>query len=149
MRMRRSRLFSEKPKPGPFFPCHETVLADSRLRQAQAVMESEALAKQIDAIARSMTDQEPTPVQRKIAADLLLEIRRLEQLKAIASSKTNSVSCYCCERPGANQFGYRRTSLGISHRWAVLMVLIWLKGSRASLLAHRLSRDLHLCVSCA
>ena len=99
MRMRRSRLFSEKPKPGPFlFLFMGRVLSDSRIRQAQAVMESEALAKQIDAIARSMTDEEPTPVQRKIAADLLLEIRRLEQLKAIASSKTNSVSCYTVVR---------------------------------------------------
>ena len=59
-------------------------------------MESEALAKQIDAIARSMTSSEPTEAQRRIAADLLLEIRRLEQLKAIAAGHSNSVSFSPC-----------------------------------------------------
>ena len=86
-----SRLFTGKQKPGKSLTAVPELHSVRKCRQAQAVMESEALAKQIDAIVRSLTS-EPTEAQRRIAADLLLEIRRLEQLKAIAAGHSNSVS---------------------------------------------------------
>jgi len=61
-------------------------------RQQQALMEASALAQQIDQIARSIAQDSANsqPGDRKQALAALIELRRLEQLKAIASSKSNS-----------------------------------------------------------
>ncbi|EKM56756.1 uncharacterized protein PHACADRAFT_254056 [Phanerochaete carnosa HHB-10118-sp] len=54
--------------------------------------EGEALARQVDILAQSLTEPKTTPsdADRVKALDALLELRRLEQLKAIASSNGNS-----------------------------------------------------------
>lgn len=56
-------------------------------------MEATAIAHQVEAIARSLTPEsvsEPTPENRMKALQMLVELKRLEQLKAIASSPSNS-----------------------------------------------------------
>lgn len=54
--------------------------------------EGEALARQVDILARSIaaTPEQPSPEDRKKALDALLELRRLEQLKAIAAGQGNT-----------------------------------------------------------
>ena len=62
-------------------------------RQQQALMEASAIAKQVEAIARSLTPSsvsEPTPENLSKALQTLVDLKRLEQLKAIASSQSNS-----------------------------------------------------------
>lgn len=51
--------------------------------------QGKALARQVDVLAQSMS-REPTVDDRKKALDALLELRRLEQLKAIAEGHGNS-----------------------------------------------------------
>jgi hypothetical protein len=55
-------------------------------------MEASALAQQIDQIARSISQDNAhiQPGERKRALEALIELRRLEQLRAIASGKGNS-----------------------------------------------------------
>jgi len=58
-------------------------------------MEASALAEQVENIARSLSPNpsQPdsvTPEHRKLALSTLVELKRLEQLKAIAESKSNS-----------------------------------------------------------
>lgn len=53
--------------------------------------QGKALARQVEVLAQSLCpDQEPTLYDKKKALDALLEIRRLEQLKAIAEGHGNS-----------------------------------------------------------
>lgn len=54
--------------------------------------EGEALARQVDILARSLSNREkdPSEDERKRALEALLELRRLEQLKAIARGTGNS-----------------------------------------------------------
>ena len=55
-------------------------------------MEASALAMQVEDIARSISlDKDNVgPEERQRALETLVELRRLEQLKAIAASKSNS-----------------------------------------------------------
>lgn len=54
--------------------------------------EGEALARQVDILASSLAEPKTTPsnADRTKALDALLELRRLEQLRAIASGSSNS-----------------------------------------------------------
>lgn len=57
-------------------------------------MEASALSQQVENIARSLAPNsnkdEVTTEHRKLALATLVELKRLEQLRAIAESKTNS-----------------------------------------------------------
>ena len=61
-------------------------------RQQQAIMEASAIAQQIEHIAASIAvDKENVqPADRQRALNTLVELKRLEQLKAIAGSASNS-----------------------------------------------------------
>ncbi|KAJ7584044.1 stomatin family protein [Mycena floridula] len=70
---------------------YKTVFREAEARQQQAVMESTALAQQVEQIAKSISSQqEPSAADRRQALSSLLELRRLEQLKAIAAGHANS-----------------------------------------------------------
>ncbi len=63
------------------------------ISQQQALMEASAIAQQVEAISRSLTPSsitEPSAENREKALQILVELKRLEQLKAIASSQSNS-----------------------------------------------------------
>jgi hypothetical protein len=56
-------------------------------------MEASAIAQQVEAISRSLSPSsipEPSAENREKALQILVELKRLEQLKAIASSQSNS-----------------------------------------------------------
>lgn len=55
-------------------------------------MEASALAQQVEALARSLapSNEEVSSQHLQIALEKLIEVRRLEQLKAIANSQSNS-----------------------------------------------------------
>lgn len=55
-------------------------------------MEASALAQQVDHIARSLASnaENVTPEDRKLALATLVELKRLEQLRAIANGQGNS-----------------------------------------------------------
>jgi len=55
-------------------------------------MEAVALARQVDSISRSLapSPEAVTDEHRNLALSTLVELRRLEQLRAIAESKSNS-----------------------------------------------------------
>jgi len=56
-------------------------------------MEASAIAQQVEAISRSLSPSsasEPTVENRIKALNVLVELKRLEQLKAIANSQSNS-----------------------------------------------------------
>lgn len=71
---------------------YKTVVREAEARQQQAIMEASALAMQVEDIARSISlDKDSVrPEERLRALETLVELRRLEQLKAIAASKSNS-----------------------------------------------------------
>lgn len=71
---------------------YKTVFREAEARQQQSLMESTALAQQVDNIARSLAPsaEAVTAEHRKLALATLVELRRLEQLRAIAESKSNS-----------------------------------------------------------
>jgi len=72
---------------------YKTVFREAEARQQQALMEATAIAHQVEAIARSLTPEsvsEPTQENRMKALQMLVELKRLEQLKAIANSQSNS-----------------------------------------------------------
>ncbi|PPQ96697.1 hypothetical protein CVT26_010249 [Gymnopilus dilepis] len=79
---------------------YKTVYREAEARQQQALMEASALAQQVESIARALSGQSSssatysesliTPEHRKLALSTLVELRRLEQLKAIAQSQSNS-----------------------------------------------------------
>ena len=62
------------------------------LRQQQALMEASAIAQQVENIARSLAPNKDVilPEHRQAALSTLVELKRLEQLRAIAESKSNS-----------------------------------------------------------
>ena len=68
-----------------------TDISGSRRKQ-QALMEASALAQQVEELGRSLSKSKDVidPDARKMALEKLIELRRLEQLKAIAESKSNS-----------------------------------------------------------
>jgi len=55
-------------------------------------MEASALAQQVEALGRALSTSKDIiePEARKMGLEKLIELRRLEQLKAIAASKSNS-----------------------------------------------------------
>ncbi|KAF9528290.1 hypothetical protein CPB83DRAFT_854791 [Crepidotus variabilis] len=72
---------------------YKTVVRDAEARQQQALMEASAIAKQVEAISRSLapdSSTEPSTEHRLTALQMLVELKRLDQLKAIASSDSNS-----------------------------------------------------------
>ncbi|KAF7377814.1 PHB domain-containing protein [Mycena sanguinolenta] len=70
----------------------KTVVREAEARKQQALMEASALASQIDALAEAVAapGTAPGPAERKQALDALIELRRLEQLRAIAKGKGNA-----------------------------------------------------------
>ncbi|KAJ3794939.1 hypothetical protein GGU11DRAFT_794150 [Lentinula aff. detonsa] len=73
---------------------YKTVVREAEARQQQSIMEASALAEQVSRLALSIsgTDEETQvqPGDRQRALDGLIELRRLEQLKAIAKGSGNS-----------------------------------------------------------
>jgi hypothetical protein len=71
---------------------YKTVFREAEARQQQALMEATALAKQVDEVAQSLAADKNnvTAEDKQRALNALIEIRRLEQLKAIAKSQSNS-----------------------------------------------------------
>ncbi|KAF8650695.1 hypothetical protein AX16_005069 [Volvariella volvacea WC 439] len=71
---------------------YKVLIREAEARQQQAVMEAQAVASQIEDIARSIAENKDAVKQsdREKALQLLVELKRLEQLKAIASSSNNS-----------------------------------------------------------
>ncbi|KAF8178501.1 hypothetical protein BJ912DRAFT_984034 [Pholiota molesta] len=71
---------------------YKTVFREAEARQQQALMEASALAQQVENIAQSLAPSKDAvaPEHRKLALATLVELRRLEQLQAIAKSKSNS-----------------------------------------------------------
>jgi len=61
-------------------------------RQQQALMEASAISQQIEHIAKSIAEDKDNvrPDDRQRALSTLVELKRLEQLKAIAGSASNS-----------------------------------------------------------
>ncbi|KAJ7449304.1 stomatin family protein [Mycena latifolia] len=70
----------------------KTVVREAEARKQQALMEASALAQQIDAVAEAVAapGSPPGPAERKHALNALVELRRLEQLRAIAGGAGNS-----------------------------------------------------------
>ncbi|KAG6879007.1 hypothetical protein C0992_005897 [Termitomyces sp. T32_za158] len=70
----------------------KTVVREAEARQKQALLEASALASQVEELARSIAKDKDNilPEERQRALASLIEIRRLDQLKAIAQSKSNS-----------------------------------------------------------
>lgn len=62
------------------------------IRKQQAMMEASALASQVEELARSLSKSKDSIdlEARRMALEKLIELRRLEQLKAIAESQSNS-----------------------------------------------------------
>lgn len=71
---------------------YKTVYREAEARLEQSVMEAAALARQIDTISRSIapSPEAVTEEHRNLALSTLVELRRLEQLQAIAKSQSNS-----------------------------------------------------------
>ncbi|KAJ3990426.1 hypothetical protein F5890DRAFT_1398829 [Lentinula detonsa] len=73
---------------------YKTVVREAEAKQQQSIMEASALAEQVSRLALSIsgTDEETQvqPGDRQRALDTLIELRRLEQLKAIAKGSGNS-----------------------------------------------------------
>ncbi|KAJ7198835.1 hypothetical protein GGX14DRAFT_665381, partial [Mycena pura] len=71
---------------------YKTVVREAEARKQQALMEAAALAQQIDAVAEAIAEPGSTGglAERKHALSALVELRRLEQLRAIAHGAGNS-----------------------------------------------------------
>ncbi|TFK34704.1 hypothetical protein BDQ12DRAFT_656638 [Crucibulum laeve] len=71
---------------------YKTVVREAEARKQQSLMEASAIAEQVENIARSIAQntEKPTPEDRQRALSTLIELKRLEQLRAIAESKSNS-----------------------------------------------------------
>ncbi|CAK5274313.1 unnamed protein product [Mycena citricolor] len=71
---------------------YKTVVREAEARQQQAVMEASALARQIESLSEAIASpgSAPGPSERKQALETLVELRRLEQLRAIAKGQGNS-----------------------------------------------------------
>ena len=71
---------------------YKTVFREAEARAQQSLMEATALAEQVDKIAASLAKDKNNVTQedRERALTALIELRRLEQLKAIAASQANS-----------------------------------------------------------
>lgn len=71
---------------------YKTVFREAEARQQQALMEATALAKQVEEVALSLAADKTnvTKEEKERALMALIEIRRLEQLRAIAASQSNS-----------------------------------------------------------
>jgi len=86
----------------------KVILASEGFFQA-AVNEGLALARQIDAVAQSLTldtGEKPTELVKLKALDALLELRKLEQLKAIAAGHANSTYFFGKESGVGERSGY-------------------------------------------
>jgi hypothetical protein len=61
-------------------------------RQQQAIMEASAIAQQVEHLAKSIAEDKENvrPEDRRGALNALVELKRLEQLRAIAGSTSNS-----------------------------------------------------------
>ncbi|KAJ7061973.1 hypothetical protein C8F01DRAFT_1251801 [Mycena amicta] len=70
----------------------KTVVREAEARREQALMEASALAQQISAVADAIAvpGSVPGPAERKQALNALVELRRLEQLSAIAHGSGNT-----------------------------------------------------------
>lgn len=74
-----------------------------------SVNEGLALARQIDTVAESLaveSGEKPSEQMKLRALDTLLELRRLEQLKAIAAGQSNSTYFFARETGMSERSGY-------------------------------------------
>ncbi|KAI3595154.1 band 7 protein [Moniliophthora roreri] len=71
---------------------YKTTVRNAEARQQQSILEAAAFAKQIEEVAQSLAvDKENVSAEdRKRALEALVELRKLEQLKGIATGKGNS-----------------------------------------------------------
>ncbi|KAF9070239.1 hypothetical protein BDP27DRAFT_1324046 [Rhodocollybia butyracea] len=95
----------------------KTVVREAEARQQQAIMEASALAQQVDKLAFSISgviDEKDIQLSdRRRALEALIELRRLEQLKAIAHGSGNS-TYFFGDKPifGANGNGGNEIAAG-------------------------------------
>ncbi|PFH49610.1 hypothetical protein AMATHDRAFT_147287 [Amanita thiersii Skay4041] len=71
---------------------YKLVVREAEAKKLQALLEASAVAQQVEELARSIAEDKEHIQQddRKLALSTLVELKRLEQLKAIASSQSNS-----------------------------------------------------------
>ncbi|TFK27346.1 stomatin family protein [Coprinopsis marcescibilis] len=70
---------------------YKTVFREAEARKQQSLMEASALAQQVSEVAKALAGgKDSTADDRKQALAALIELRRLEQLRAIATSQSNS-----------------------------------------------------------
>lgn len=69
-------------------------------------MEASALASQVTELAKSIAGEanSVTPADRQLALNTLVELQRLKQLQAIASSKSNSTYFFGDKAVGTEQY---------------------------------------------
>ncbi|KIY61536.1 hypothetical protein CYLTODRAFT_477878 [Cylindrobasidium torrendii FP15055 ss-10] len=71
---------------------YTTTIRNAEAQRQKSVLEAEGLAAQVDALAKSLAPENAkiTPEQRNSALKTLVELKKLEQLKAIAASTNNA-----------------------------------------------------------
>ncbi|EEB92798.1 hypothetical protein MPER_08642, partial [Moniliophthora perniciosa FA553] len=71
---------------------YKIIVRNAEARQQQSILEAAAFAKQIEEVAQSLAagKENVSTEDRKRALEALVELRRLEQLRAIAAGKGNS-----------------------------------------------------------
>ncbi|KZP32175.1 stomatin family protein [Athelia psychrophila] len=86
---------------------YKTVFREAEARKQQSLMEISALAQQVEELAKALskTPDVVDPEARLVALEKLVELRRLEQLQAIASSQSNS-TYFFGDRSALGQDGY-------------------------------------------
>ena len=79
-----------------------------------AVNEGKALARQIEVVAETLTadeNQKPTEATKLRALEAILELRRLEQLKAIADGNSNTTYFFGGDKAGSGRDPYEVDNL--------------------------------------
>ncbi|KZP11575.1 hypothetical protein FIBSPDRAFT_898839 [Athelia psychrophila] len=86
---------------------YNIVFREAEARKQQSLMEISALAQQVEELAKALskTPDVVDPEARLVALEKLVELRRLEQLQAIASSQSNS-TYFFGDRSALGQDGY-------------------------------------------
>ncbi|KAF7980754.1 hypothetical protein HWV62_36789 [Athelia sp. TMB] len=86
---------------------YKTVFREAEARKQQSLMEISALAQQVEELAKALSPNPDhiAPEARMSALEKLVELRRLEQLRAIASSQNNS-TYFFGDRSALGQDGY-------------------------------------------
>ncbi|KAK7688983.1 hypothetical protein QCA50_007674 [Cerrena zonata] len=85
---------------------YKYVVRNAEARKLKALMEASALASQVTELAGSLAGdaKNVTPADRQLALNTLVELQRLNQLKAIASSKSNSTYFFGDKAVGTERY---------------------------------------------